>query len=71
MNKMIQNVQSLVGMSATCKDLARMALAFTLTSTMLSLPYRSPKTWDLLQFVSMASRMAMQEKALRAFSLQV
>ena len=29
---------------------------------MLSLPYRSPKTWDLLQFVRMASRMAVQEK---------
>ena len=47
-----------------------MALAFALTSTMLSLPYRSPKTWDLLQFVRMASRMAMQEKALHASSPQ-
>ena len=37
---------------------------------MLSLPYRSPKTWDLLQFVRMASRMAMQEKALHASSPQ-
>ena len=57
-------------MSATCKDLARIALAFALTSTMLSLPYSSPKTWDLLQFVRMASRMAMQEKALHASSPQ-
>ena len=47
-----------------------MALAFVLTSTMLSLPYRSPNTWDLLQFVSMASSMAMQEKALHASSPQ-
>ena len=47
-----------------------MALAFALTSTMLSLPYRSPKTWDLLQFVSIASRMSMQEKALHASSPQ-
>ena len=38
-------------MFATCKDLARIALAFAHTSMMLSLPYRSPKTWDLLQFV--------------------
>ena len=53
-------------MSATCKHLARIALAFALTSTMLSLPYRFPKTWDLLQFVRMALRMAMQEKALHA-----
>ena len=58
-------------MSVTCKDLARMALAFALTSIMLSLPYRSPKTWpDLLQFVSMASRMAVQENALHASSPQ-
>eukprot|EP00731_Ephydatia_muelleri_P011165 Em0006g59a len=32
-------------------DLARIALAFALTSTVLSLPYRSPKAWDLLQFL--------------------
>ena len=37
---------------------------------MLSLPYRSPKAWDLLQFVRMALRMAMQEKALHASSPQ-
>ena len=31
---------------------------------MLSLPYRSPNTWDLLQFVRVASCISMQEKAL-------
>ena len=36
-------------MSATCKDLARMALAFAITSTMLSLPYRSPQTWAVCE----------------------
>ena len=48
-NKYTQN-DHIVSMSAvTCNDLARIALAFVHTSMMLSLPYRSPKTWDLLE----------------------
>ena len=53
-----------------CLPPARIALAFALTSTMLSQPYRSTKAWDLLQFVRMASRIAMQEKAMHASSPQ-